>query len=103
MTRWGVGTLTNWDNAGSGLYETSFVGSAYHLNCSFAIPDDNNLERAVGCLLMSAMPPSGVHGAVATLWKSYQFALEDAELEQPVEIYSLHRGVAVADNVADYW
>jgi hypothetical protein len=52
---------------------------------------------------MSAMPPPGVHDAVATLWKSYQFALEDAELEQPVEIYSLHRGVAVADDVADYW
>src|SRR5580698_7156863 len=82
-TPWGVGTLSNWGRAGSESYETSFVGSAYQLSCAFETPDDDNRERAVGCLLMSAMPSSCVHDALGTLWERYQFALEDLELDRP--------------------
>jgi hypothetical protein len=95
--------LSNWGHAGSEFYETSFVGSAYRLSCSFEVADDDNMERVVGCLLMSAMPPSGVHDAVATLWERYQFSLEDLELDGVAEVFSLHNGVAASDDIEGCW
>ena len=51
---------------------------------------------------MSAMPPPCVHDAVLTLWKTYQFGLEDAELGPVPESYLLARGVGISDTPDDW-
>lgn len=102
MTPLGVGTLSESASVGSGLYETSFVAPTYRLNFSVEVPEQDNMDRAVGCLLMSCMPTSYVHDAVTALWKSYQFAVEDENLQLPSETYTQNCGVALGVDASDY-
>jgi len=68
------------------------------------VADDSEMEtlqRALGCVLLSLMPESGVDDAIRALWDSYRFAIEDQELTAYRPTRTLHAGISIGSEAAD--
>lgn len=79
-------------------FETSFVGSGYRFNFRADATELVTTQRAIGCVLMSIMPSSGLDDAVHTLWDTYQFASEDEHLIPHKPIESMSVGIAAGQS-----
>jgi hypothetical protein len=99
VTPWGG--VTTWRSPESELtqggFETILTGQGYRFRFS---SDDIHLEtmkRALGCVLISLLPESGVDHALDVLWQSYEFACEDETLSPLHPVETRHLGIAVGD------
>jgi hypothetical protein len=64
-----------------GGFETSLITRTYRVDFTANDLEVDTLLKAFGCMVMSAMPPSGIESAVQALVDTYDFAFEDATLE----------------------